>query len=160
MEEINSISKVYLKLLKSIEWEDKLLTRGIKEGLNKFLSNAYLSFYKHKHYSTHYITKNALNKVKNKDFKGLVFEHLIPKQKYIQEKCIEAAKLNKIDFDFIYNLLSKYWILATVTAEENKIIGNKRSMPEGWEYTDEKSALIRCTDVGVELISNPFRKLK
>ena len=36
------IAKSYCKLLSSLDWEDDILISGIREGLTKFLSNAFL----------------------------------------------------------------------------------------------------------------------
>ena len=42
MSKINTITEVYFKLLKSLDWEDEVLITGLREGLNKFLSNSCL----------------------------------------------------------------------------------------------------------------------
>jgi hypothetical protein len=39
------IAEAYCKLLNSIDWSDKLLVARVREGLNKFLSNAFLSLF-------------------------------------------------------------------------------------------------------------------
>lgn len=39
---LKTISEKYCKLLTCIDWDDDILVYGISEGLNKFLSNAYL----------------------------------------------------------------------------------------------------------------------
>jgi hypothetical protein len=36
------IAQSYFKLLLSLDWEDDILITGLREGLTKFLSNAFL----------------------------------------------------------------------------------------------------------------------
>lgn len=59
----------------------------------------------------------------------LVFEHMVPKNIYI-EKFRDAALKNAITQDFIYKILEKYYYTCTVKVEEDKVLGRA--------YIDEK----------------------
>jgi hypothetical protein len=148
------LAAAYHKLLVSIDWEDELLVAGISEGLSKFLSNAYLSLYKgnKKHFTSHYFSGNAIKKVENNDFSELVFEHIVPKDKFIQKICKEKAKDGTLTIDFIENLLERYWKIATITKAEDKTLIS-RNMPKDWDGTD---ILARYNLAKVKLIENPF----
>jgi uncharacterized UPF0160 family protein len=148
---IEKIAIAYHKLLLSIDWKDDLLVKGIKEGLSKFLSNAYLSLTdKHKYEFVDYHSEKALRKVRRKSYKNLVFEHMIPKEKYIQAPCIEQAKNGTIQLSFIKERLEKYWYLAVVTKEEDKLL-TKNDMPENW---DGVNIFDRYDIAGIKLIYN------
>lgn len=151
---LHVIAKSYHKLLVSIDWNDELFVAGIREGLNKFLSNAYLHIYrdKNKYFTTHYISNNALNFIINGKFNGLVFEHIVPKNKYIQEPCVELARQNKLNLQFIENKLNMYWKLATITKEEDDKLP-RFSMPDAW---DSEDIFARYRNNGIELIDNPY----
>ena len=148
------LATAYHKLLVSIDWEDELLVAGISEGISKFLSNAYLSLYKgnKKYFTSHYFSENAIKKVENNDFSELVFEHVVPKDKFIQKICKEKAENGILTIDFIENLLEKYWIIATITKEEDKTLIS-RNMPKDWDGIDLFS---RYNLAKVNLIKNPF----
>ncbi len=151
---INQMADSYHKLLTSIDWDDELLVSGLKEGLSKFLSNAYLNIAGgiSKHQKTHYISKLALEQLKNGDHANLVFEHMVPKSKYVQEPCEQMAKLKSLSKDYIVNLLDKYWKLATITELEHGKL-RRTSMPENWDGED---IFARYSDKGIVLIPNPY----
>lgn len=129
---------------------DIIFTEGLKEGLNKYLSNAYIGsfIYQYKketknhirkaerRLTTHFFTEDAYSKIedkiknnnlKNQDLKGLVFEHAIPKNIY-QDKIMDKMKdieNNELRINYIKNLLKEYWIIVTVTEAENKLLSEK-----------------------------------
>ena len=87
MKHIQIIAGSYYKLLTTIDWDDEVLLLGLKEGLSKFVSNAYIEINKKTHKQTKYLqgdyyTEEALDKIKNNDFSGLIYEHMIPKSTY------------------------------------------------------------------------------
>jgi hypothetical protein len=96
---LDEMAKAYYKLLKSIDWNDECFVKGIKEGLNKFLSNYFLykvgqeKFINEKYFCSHYFSKAAKEKLQKKDISDLVFEHMVPKEEYIQKPCKKAAKM-------------------------------------------------------------------
>ena len=144
----------YFKLLSSIDWEDPVLISGLREGLNKFLSNAHLASFRghNKYYKTHFVSQRALHQLESKIRRGLVCEHLVPKVLYIQEPCERQARDRTLTLDVIRNRLHKFWHLATVTVEEDRLL-DRVHMPEGW---DGENVLARYEAVGLVLIPNPF----
>jgi len=148
------IAEAYCKLLNSIDWSDKLLVAGLREGLNKFLSNAFLSLFSkcHKYHRTHLVSAAALRQLRAKEHAGLVCEHVVPKTRYIQKRCEEAVKQGELGVDDVRELLDKYWRLATITKEEDRRL-NPVLMPETW---DGLNPLARYEAAGIELLPNPF----
>jgi len=148
------LARAYYKLLSALDWQDDILIAGLREGLNKFLSNAYLSCFRgaHKYHKTHFVSLKALDKLQRKDYKGLVFEHLVPKRNHLQKVCEERAAEGTLTIDFIEDLLKRYWWLATVTKEEDATIP-KFTMPNDW---DGKAILARYESVNIKLVDNPF----
>lgn len=114
----------YFKLLSSIDWEDPVLVSGLREGLNKFLSNAHLASFRghNKYYKTHFVSQRALHQLESTLRVGLVWEHLVPKKPYIQEPCERQARERTLTLDFIRDQLQKFWHLATVTVEEDRLL--------------------------------------
>jgi hypothetical protein len=127
---LDSIAKSYCKLLNSIDWNDKYLVLGLREGLNKFLSNVYLKTHDNsKYFQGDFYTKLSLNKIEENDFNGLIYEHMVPKSKYIQKVCEDKAHIGELSLDIIVNLLEKFWKIAVITQEEDKKLLS-RSMPK------------------------------
>lgn len=153
VERLSVLANKYTKLLTSIDLNDELLIAGISEGLNKFLSNIYLKIsHLPKYYTGDYYTKDAINKLSNRDFNSLILEHMIPKQEYIQNICIDEEKkqriINKhIDESFIKRILNKYWWIAIITKDENyKLM--KNTMPKDWDFSD---IFLRYNSADIEL---------
>lgn len=146
------ISKVYCKFLKSVDFDDELFLRGINEGKNKFLSNAWGLFWQGSKYDkTQYISEKALEELRIKGKNAdLVFEHIVPKKAY-QTMIENEAKKKKQDLDekYIESLLSKYWLTATVTADEDKALNRKAkeiglySNNQFLRYKEENITLLR-----------------
>lgn len=148
------LAEVYTKLLNIIEWNDALLVSGINEGKNKFLSNVYLKLInkKSKYYKTHYISKTALIKLRKKEYSELIFEHMIPKRKYIEIPCENLAAKGKLTKKFVRNVLNNYWFIATITKIENKKL-QKHTMPNNWDKVD---IFARYTQADIKIIKNPY----
>jgi hypothetical protein len=143
------ISKAYYKFLKSIDWKDEILQLGLHEGLLKFLSNAYLGINEtNKYFLGDYYSKNAIRKINAKDFSGLIFEHMVPKQEYIQNPCIEKAKNNLLTEKYIIDLMKMYWKIAVITKIENSKLAS-RKMPDTW---DGRNIFCRYENAKVKLI--------
>ena len=154
---LKQISSSYYRLLKRIDWDDPILLSGIREGLNKFLSNAYIAASgKNKYLTGDYYSEAALAKVKNGDQDGLVFEHLVPKRKYIQGPCERAAQGGTLSEEMIADLLTRYWRIAIVTREEDqKLLRTK--MPDDWDFDD---TLKRYSEAGIVLLEIEEGKAK
>lgn len=155
---MRDIAEAYYKLLTSLDWSDDILIGGIKEGLNKFLSNCFVKTMpgRYLEYKSHYITPAALAQVEAGDNNRLIYEHMVPKGKYIQKPCEELAKEGKLTIEFIEQKLNAYWHLATVTVEEDRKL-DMYKMPADW---DGKDIFGRYKDAGVDLIENPLFKGK
>jgi hypothetical protein len=82
----------------------------------------------------------------------LVFEHVIPKRRIIQEPCERLAREGTLEVGFVLPLLRRYWVLATVTTAEDRQLA-RNSMPTGWDGGD---VLARYAAVGIRLVANPF----
>ncbi|OLS37729.1 hypothetical protein [Bacillus sp. MRMR6] len=135
---IKDLAERYYKFLMTLPFDDALYMKGIGEGKRKFLANLHIHLatrglpIKRKLYSTDFITPDALEKLVKKDIKGLEYEHLIPKGKYINDVCEHKARNGKLTKDFIIDLLEKYLWTATVTEEEHKKL-KQTSMPLEWD---------------------------
>ncbi|MBI2151907.1 hypothetical protein HYU21_04235 [Candidatus Woesearchaeota archaeon] len=164
-QEINNylqiMSETYYKFLTSIDWNDQNLLNGLKEGKGKFLSNLWLSlFNKNKYSCAQYISFKALDKLNRNFKKELVFEHVVPKRLYIQEECENKAKNNELTETFICDLLSKYWIICTITREENDLLnksGLKDKMPFNW---DKENVFARYDTISLKYQLNPLFKIR
>lgn len=154
---IKSLSEVYFIFLKSIVWENELYLKGLSEGKNKFLSNAYLHLCVGKYSIANYFSNEAqliLHNWNDLHVPGnLVFEHMVPKEKYIQKPCEELAKNGKINEKIIFDLLNKYWFITTITKEEEKSLLSAKVMPVDWDNEDHHS---RYRKSNIELIKNPI----
>jgi hypothetical protein len=154
---IKTLSETYYSFLKNIEWNNELYLLGLREGKNKFLSNAYLHLCKGKYSISNYQSKEALS-ILNGDngiqkSGNLVFEHMVPKDRYIQKPCEELAKSGELSPDFIYKLLEEYWFIATITKDEEKLLKTAKVMPKEWENTGH---IARYENTKIELIQNPI----
>lgn len=148
------LARCYYKLLNSLDWNDDLLVSGMREGLNKFLSNAYLASTpgKNKYHKTHFISSNALEQLKSNCSTGLVFEHIVPKTKYIQEPCERLARSQELTAEHVEYIINRYWKLATITTAEDEKL-TRLAMPKEW---DEVDVFARYKVVGINLIVNPY----
>ncbi len=150
---LEKVAASYVKLLSSLDWNDRVLIGGLAEGLNKFLSNAFMKLHSGgKYYQGDFYSVRAISKIKAGDLKGLIYEHMVPKDKYIQKVCEERAVQGLLDLDFVVEILRKYWRIAVISKEENGLLVS-RQMPKDW---DEVNIFHRYHDKGIGLISNPF----
>lgn len=156
---LDQLSGLYIKFLSRIDWSDPVYLKGIHEGKNKFLSNAYLHLCAGKYSITNFHSPASLaliNKsIKNEKKGRLVFEHMVPKEKYIQKPSEEIIQNSSLSFgeksQKVRELLEKYWFIASITSEEDKSIKYKRVMPPNW---DEVTITSRYDEVGIVLVPN------
>lgn len=122
---------------------DEFLSGGLKHSdcKNHFLSNAYLSKYDKfdisKPWTYHSKAAGKQIKQKGKDWnKDLRFEHIVPKQKYLQDECEKAVIAEGLKAEkTVCDLLKKYWKIAVITSEENSRL-YVHKMPDGWKDGD------------------------
>ncbi len=135
---------------------DKDIENGLHEGMNKFLSNLYLSFFnKNKLFACEYISEKALKLVKSnkkQSLKGTIFEHMVPKSAYIQKVSEEKAKKGILKQKNVEQLLKKYFHCALITADEDKKL-MKNKMPDDWDKND---VFARYYIASISLIKNPY----
>ena len=144
---MESIVRAYIELLEAINFNNPIIYSGIREGLNKFLSNAFLDQPGHKYQNGHFYSQMACEKVNKKDYTRLIFEHMIPKHKYIQKPCMEMAMKNNLDQNKVRELINKDWKIAIITKEENSRLRG-RTMPKDWDGED---IFRRYNDAGIQL---------
>lgn len=148
---IIEVSHSYFNLLSSIDLDDKLLVYGLREGLNKFLSNAMIYILgRRKYLQADYYSILAYEKVQRNDFTDLVYEHMVPKRIYFQKECEDRARTNNLTEEYIITMLNKYWHIAVITKPEEKKLSRKK-MPENW---DELDIHARYKSAGLELVEN------
>ena len=153
MADINPVVESYFKLLKLVDWQDAILVAGLREGLNKFPSNAFLSIYpEQKYLSGDYYSPSALAKIQSRDFSGLIFEHMVPKAKYIQMPCEKAAQRGLLDINDMRDLFHKFWKIAIITSEENARLSGYL-MPRDWDHQD---IFARYKEAEIKLIKRPW----
>jgi len=141
---IETLSKNYTKFLTSIDWNDIGYVETTKEIRSTYLTYAYLTMLKSTaaskkyKYATDYISLKAKEQIENRDFKDLRYEHMIPKKLYIQSVLESDAKMGILTVKRVYQLLDKYWYLATITKDEDKMLGKKlkSKMPDNWQQKD------------------------
>lgn len=146
-EKLRRMAKAYYKLLSMLKDElasDGDIKAGLTEGLTKFLSNLEIRLNRSKE-GTNYVSAKAKAKLQDGDKTGLVFEHIVPKTKYIQEPCIQAAVNGQFaggetfSEEAVLQLLDRYWQIALITKEEDDALtdlGLRNKMPGGWDGTD------------------------
>src|SRR4051794_14340652 len=128
------LARAYFALLTAVDWKNEDLITGLREGLNKFLSNVFLKSVlrgTNKHHCTHLISKSALALVEMGKTEELIFEHVVPKHEYIQRPCEGRAAEGTLTVRFIEDLIERYWLIASVTVEEARRLSARR-MPDNW----------------------------
>ncbi|MCM3768099.1 hypothetical protein [Neobacillus niacini] len=155
---INILANKYYQFLCNLPFHDQLYMKGIHEGKGKFLANLHINLatrnlpknWNDKRYSTEYVTPAALEVLKNHSVKGLEYEHLIPKKKYIKDICEQKAIEGSLTEEFVRNIINQYLWTATVTSEEHKNL-SRRVMPLNWNQTNIKA---RYENAGLTLLEH------
>lgn len=148
------MSKAYFQLLTALVpmfEQNSDIEHGLREGMRKFLSNLYIKLNDGDKRKTDYYSEAAKAKIDSGDDTNLVFEHIVPKEKYIQSECVKEAKDKTLTEAKIKERLEKYWKTATITAEEDvklSSLGFKQKMPDDWE----DNAFARYEEAGIKLV--------
>ena len=134
------LGKAYVKFLcalNNLEAEhDEVLSGGINHAdcKNHFLSNAYLSMFNKFELNKPWIyhSEAAAKQIREKEgkwYRGLCFEHIVPKQKYLQSECEKLVRAKReASLQGVIDLIKKYWKIAVITKDENKRLFT-RTMP-------------------------------
>ena len=151
---------MYLQCI-STAMSDDVLFDGTNEGRNKILSNIdlalkKLSGLKHiKYLITDYYSEEAYEKIKNNDFKHLVYEHIMPKNIY-QNKIFNDLRNNKVPTkEELFDILNKYWILATITEDQDKEL-TKAQLRTKMPDNNLNDIFARYNKVGIKLVKTKF----
>ncbi len=148
---LKEIASAYFKLLTSLDWSDDVLISGLREGLTKFLSNAFIHISKNNKYEiADYYSTKAVTILKSKSKRDLVFEHMVPKQQYIQKPCEQMAKEQTLTFELVVEKLIKYWHTAVITKNEDALL-RRQSMPYDWNESD---IFLRYKEAKIKLKQN------
>ena len=139
----------YLNAVVPLFAKNRDIEFGAKEGLDKFLSNLYIRY---NGKNTDFCSDAAKSLIRQGKRSGkLVFEHMIPKNRYQKLILTSAENNDPLTEKEIFDLLKKYWWTATITAEEHRLLdaaGFGSEMPEGW---DGKNIFYRYQKVGISL---------
>lgn len=89
-----------------------------------------------KHNMSDFITPEARRLIESGEKLGgrLIFEHLVPKNIYI-EKFKNVIGTKDLTKEFVYEIFDKYYYTCTVTVEEDELL-DKISMPKDWDGID------------------------
>lgn len=154
-EVIHTMAEAYYKLLNALSpvMNDENIQNGLREGLNKFLSNLYIKLNDNNKRRTDYISEAAKARIDNDLEDSLVFEHIVPKAEYIQNEFVKSCIAGKVpSVSEIEDRLNKYWKIATITKDEDDCLtklGLSKKMPEDW---DKEDTLARYKKAGINLL--------
>ncbi|MCK9858193.1 hypothetical protein [Paenibacillus sp. ATY16] len=150
---MKELSEKYFMFLKTLHFNDPLYMQAISEGKRKFLPALHMHLASrglpntHRIFTTDFITSKAFENIRKKSFKGLQYEHIVPKAEYIHDICEQAAKNNSLTVESIRELINRYLWTATVTKEEHHKL--KKSMPRSW---DGVNIMARYEAAGIQLL--------
>ncbi|MEC1759852.1 hypothetical protein [Schinkia azotoformans] len=129
-----------------------LSAKGIGDDLYYLTESYYrkLGTYKGKHSMSDFITPRANEFLGSGQIsKNLMYEHVVPKNLYIRELA-QATKMSELKEERIYELLSIYYFVCTVTVEEDEILLSIK-MDEEW---DRKNPFHRYEKAGISFFRN------
>lgn len=149
----NIFEVIQLKLKVSDERLRKhlLSSKAIGEDLY-YLTESYYrgkNIYKGKHSMSDFITPAAKELLVSKKKSNLVYEHMVPKNLYINE-IINSALLGNLKFDDVHNALTRYYYVCTVTDLEDALLPSTK-MDLEW---DGINPFYRYQMAGIEFLPN------
>lgn len=97
-----------------------------------------------------FITPKALLSLQKKEKTKLIFEHMVPKNLYLN-MLVKKAQEETLTYDDIFKVMMKYYYTCTVTKEENYLLPSTQ-MQDDW---DGQNPFYRYQLVGLEFIENP-----
>lgn len=141
---IQELANSYDYFLRTLPFHNETYMKGMAEARTKFIANLHIYLttrdlpkgYKERRYGTDYVSVKALEVLTSHSTKGLVYEHIVPKTKFIKNECENMARSGDISIGFIYEVLDKYLWTATITNTENKLLPTAKDMPSGWDRTN------------------------
>lgn len=143
---MRTLADKYYYFLTVLPFEDELYMQGMVEPRRKFLANLHITLIRQSlppacsdwRYSTDHVSEMALHLLQrgtwNKD--ELIYEHMVPKTRYIKEPCEAAARRGVLTPDYVYDLLVRYLWTATIHASENERLAQRTKMPPNWDEID------------------------
>jgi hypothetical protein len=108
------------------------------------------NIYNGKYSMADFITPKALHILQQKEKVRLIFEHMVPKNLYLN-MLVEKAKQGNLTYTEIYNVLMKYYYTCTVTKDEDNLLPSTK-MQDGW---DGQNPFFRYQLAGINFIENP-----
>lgn len=126
---------------------DYQLKKGMGENLY-FLTESYfrrLGLAKTKYRMGDFITLKAKERLLNQKPSLLVYEHMVPKNIYLNE-IRRLALTNELTQEKVHNLLNKYHFICIVTKEEDRLLPST-TMPLDW---DGDNPFYRYEETGIE----------
>lgn len=143
---------IYLQGQYSLFITDQDAYNADREGRNKYLSNLDLFLKKkNKYLCGDWYSKEAYEKLKNNDFTNLVYEHMIPKNIY-QNEIFKLNIANKFTKDILFNILNKYWHIAIITKDQDKLL-NDAGLRTKMLDSNHDNIFTRYDKVGIKVFS-------
>lgn len=145
------MADAYVAFLTAFPWGVPLAEEGAREGLSKFIKNSYLACFRGSKYAKAPLaTASAIERLRTKPVRNLVFEHVVPTA-ILQRSSEALARSGDLSREFVLDWLRRYWVTAIVTVEENdRLLRDK--MPPDW---DGKDPFGRYRIAGLVVIPNP-----
>lgn len=108
------------------------------------------NIYNGKYSMADFITPKALHILQKRERVRLIFEHMVPKNLYLN-MLVEKARKGNLKYTEIYNVLMKYYYTCTVTKEEDNLLPSTK-MQDGWDW---HNPFFRYQLAGIHFIENP-----
>lgn len=145
------MADAYTAFLNGFPWEMPLAYEGGREGINKFIKNAFLGAFRgNKYRKAPLATPAAAQRLTIGLTTGLVLEHVVPTV-LLQRPAEQAARSAQLTREFVLSWLRRYWVTATVTKDEDRRL-IRDQMPDRWDGVD---VFARYRQAGMALMPNP-----
>lgn len=161
---ILQMAETYFDFLMSLPYDNTLYMAGIREGKGKFLSNLHIHLLKQmlpkgansKWYATDWVSPAALEQMQKGNMRELVYEHMVPKSRYIQQVLEEKARNKTLTREFVLDHLARFWWVATITKSEDSRL-SRTFMPKDWNEVDPFG---RYAEAGIQLLPHRMNSIK